>query len=248
LKSVQLDDNSAEGHASLGVVKLSYDWDFSGAEQELKRATSLNPNYSNGHHAYSVLLGAMGRPEESIAEIRKAAEVDPLSIPVRNMLAMRLADYDRCGEALAEDYKTLELVPNAVHLGMVHERMARCYRKKRMEKEAMDEDVKARIAYGASSQDIENFRRVYAASGRKGVLQLDLQDRLKRWDKDHWHADAYTIAMLYGELGDLDHAFTWIDKAIELKSTSLMWLYINDNPLRHDPRFAGVKRKMGVQE
>jgi eukaryotic-like serine/threonine-protein kinase len=247
-KSVQLDDDSAEGHASLGTVKMSYDWDFPGAEQELKRATTLNPNYSNGHHAYSVLLGALGRPDESVAEIRKAAEVDPLSIPVRNMLAGRLHAYGRCDEALAEDNKTLELVPNAVHLGMIHQRMADCYRTKNMESEAVKEEVKKRIANGASPTEIENFRHLYAKSGRKGVLQQDLQDLLKRWDKDHWHTDAYFIAMVYAGLDDLDHAFAWIDRAIELKSTWLMWLYIDDNPLRHDPRFAEVKRKMGVRE
>jgi TolB-like protein/Tfp pilus assembly protein PilF len=132
LKAVELDDNSAEAHASLGTVKMSYDWDFPGAERELKRAVTLNPNYSNGHHAYSVLLSVLGRPEESIAEIRKAAEVDPLSIPVRNMLAARLAAYGRCDEALAEDRKTMDLLPNTVHLSMLHERMAACYRDKHM--------------------------------------------------------------------------------------------------------------------
>jgi Tfp pilus assembly protein PilF len=90
LKAIVLDDSSAEAHTSLAIVKMTYDWDFPGAERELKRATSLNPNHATAHHIYSILLGVLGRPEESLAEIRKAVQVDPLSMPVRNMLAARL--------------------------------------------------------------------------------------------------------------------------------------------------------------
>ena len=246
LKAIALDDSAGEGHASLGVVKFSYDWDFHGAEQELKRAVSLSPNFSNAHHAYSVLLGVLQRPEESIAEIRKAAEVDPLSIPVRNMLATRYAVYKRCDESLEEDRRTLELNPNATHLGMVHDRMAQCYESKKMNTEALEEFIKARAAEGASPQEIENYRKTFATSGRQGLQRKALKETLARWEKDHWHGDAFGIAMLYEALGDMDQAFAWIDKCIEVRSTMLFWLYDDDNPRRKDPRFAHVKRKMGV--
>ena len=81
LKAIASDDSSAEAHTSLAIVKMTYDWDFPEAEREFKRATSLNPNYATAHHMYSILLGILGRPEESLAEIRKAVEVDPLSMP-----------------------------------------------------------------------------------------------------------------------------------------------------------------------
>ncbi len=236
LKAVELDDNSAEAHTSLGVAMFSYDWNFRGAEQELKRAVTLNPNYSNAHHAYSVLLGVLGRAEESIAEIQKAAQVDPLSVPVRNMLAARLSRYGRCDEALAEDYKTLELLPNTTHLGMLHGRMADSYLSKHMEKEYVEEWVKQRIANGETSKEIEDFRRNYAASGRKGVLRKDLQRQLAKWDKSHWHADAFSIAMAYADLGDMDQAFAWIDKCIELRSTSsLHWIFVMEGQGRGIP-------------
>jgi tetratricopeptide (TPR) repeat protein len=124
LKAIELDDSAGEGHASLGVVKFSYDWDFAGAEEELKRAITLSPNFSNAHQVYAVLLGVLQRPDESLAEIRKAIEVDPLSVPVRNMFAAKLAAYNRRDESLAEDRRTLELDPNAAHMSMLHDRMA----------------------------------------------------------------------------------------------------------------------------
>ena len=246
LKAVELDDNSAEAHASLGTVKMTYDWDFPGAEQELKRAVTLNPNYSYGHHIYSILLGVLGRPDESIAEIRKAAEVDPLSVPVRNMLASRLAAYGRYDEALAEDYKTMDLLPNTAHMSMLHGRMADCYRAKHMEKESVEEWAKQRIANGETPKEIEEFRRTYATSGRNGVLRHDLKKQLASWEKNHEHSDAFFIAMAYADLGDMNQAFAWLDKAIELRSTWLFWIYANDNPVRRDPRFVELKRKMGV--
>jgi hypothetical protein len=78
------------------------------------------------------------------------------------------------------------------------------------------------------------------------VLRKDLKNQLVSWDKTHEHTDAYFIAMTYADLGDLDQAFAWLDKAIQLRSTWLFWIYTSDTPLQRDPRFADVKRKMGV--
>jgi serine/threonine protein kinase/tetratricopeptide (TPR) repeat protein len=247
LKAIQLDDNSAEGHTSLGFVKAMGEWDFPGAEQELKRAIALNPNYATAHHVYAVVLGALGRNDDAIAEMRKAVEVDPLSVPVRNMLADKLEEAHRCNDAADEFRKTMELIPNTPHLGMLHEGLARCYRATGREKEAVDEDVKSRIAFGATPKEIEEYRKTYAVSGRKGIVQKDLQAALARWEKDHWHTDAFDVFTAYLELGDRDQGFAWIDKLIELRSTWLIWIYPGDPLLGDDPRFEEVKRKMGVQ-
>jgi eukaryotic-like serine/threonine-protein kinase len=247
-KAIELDDSAAEGHASLGATHLAYNWDFRAAEEELKRAVTLNPSYAFGHHIYSVLLGILGRKEESLAQIRQAVEVDPLSVPVRNILAERLAVNGHCDEAMAEDRKTMELDPNAPHVGYVHDRAAGCYRQKGMEKEAFEEDLQSMIAKGASAKDVAEYRKTYEQEGRKGVLRKQLQEALARWDKDHWHMDAVTIASTYSDLGDLDHAYEWIDKAIELRSTMLFWILGNEGAFRRDPRFEEMKKKMGYRD
>jgi TolB-like protein/Tfp pilus assembly protein PilF len=249
-KAIELDEASAEGHTSLGLVKMSFDWDFAGAEQEFKRATALNPNYATAHHGYSILLGLLGRHEESVAEIQKAVEVDPLSVPVRNMLAAKLAAYGHCDESLKADRKTMELDPNATHLGMIHDRMAGCYADKGMAKEALEERVQSLIANGATAKEIEEFKKTLASAGRKGVLRKTLQETLERWEKNHWHVDGFTIVTTYADLGEYDQAFAWINKLIALRSTMLFWIYDMDpdGPLRKDPRFAEVKRKMGVRD
>jgi hypothetical protein len=115
-----------------------------------------------------------------------------------------------------------------------------------MEKEFFEEWTEARKANGATPQEIEDFRKTYATSGRSAVLLKDLQVQLHRWEKDHWHRDGWEIAMAYADLGENDQAFVWIEKLIQLRCTMLFWLYDGDNPLRKDPRFAEVKRKMGI--
>jgi tetratricopeptide (TPR) repeat protein len=247
LKAIELDDSSAEGHTSLAIVKYVYDWDIPGSEQEFRRAIALNPNYEMGHHGYTVLLSAQRHFDESVAEARKAVEVDPLSVPANNMLGIMLVAANRYDEALAVDKKTLDLDPNPTHLAMVHGRMADCYRAKGLDKEAFEEDLTSRLAQGASPQKIAELRKIYALSGRHGILKKDLQEALTRWEKDHWHNDAYLIATLYADLGEMSSAFAWIDKCMELRSTVLFWIYVGDNPLQHDPRFSEVKRKMGVK-
>jgi eukaryotic-like serine/threonine-protein kinase len=248
-KAIELDDSAAEGHASLGTTHLAYDWDMRASEEEFKRAIALNPNYGFAHHIYSILLSALGRQEEAIAEIRKAADVDPLSIPVRNMLAAQLVKAERCDDAIAEDKKTIELNPNATHMGMLHERQADCALKKGLTNEWFDELMQARAAYGVPAAEIAELRKIYASSGRPGVLRKDLQSTLEKWNKDHWHRDAVDIANTYALLGDMDTAFTWVYEAVEVRSTMLFWVLVgNTSPLKQDPRFEETKRKMGYRE
>lgn len=246
LKAIELDPLAAEGHASLANVKFLYDWDFPRAEEEYKRAIALNPNYELGHHGYSVLLAAEHRNEESVSEARKAVEVDPLSVPANNILGAMLVAANRWDEAFSQSQKALELDPNPTHLPMFYGRIADYYREKGMTKEAIGEELKARAAQGLTAQEIEEVQRLYAHSGRKGVLQWDLKRALNRWDKDHWHIDGYAIAALYANLGDMDSSFDWIDKCIELRSTALIWMYIGDTSWKKDPRLAEVQQKMGV--
>ncbi len=247
-KAVELDSNSAEGHASLATVKLAYDWNFQEAEAEFERAIALNPNYEWAHHAYSALLIAAGRPDEAVAQARKAVEVDPLSVPARNILALELLNGGRLDESIQEDMKTLEIDPNPTHLAMIHGRLQDTYERKGMHKEAFEEHVKTLEAYGVDPKGIDEHRKIYAEKGWRGITEIDLRSALSDWEKEHWHFNAFIIAGLYARLGNKDEAFAWLNRCIELRST-MMYLVDADPagafaPLRSDPRFAEIKRKM----
>ena len=117
-------------------------------------------------------------------------------------------------------------------------------------KEALEARVQSMIANGATPREVEEFKRTLASVAQKGVLRKTLQEALGRWEKDHWHTDGFTIATTYASLREYDQAFAWIDKLIALRSTMLFWIYDTgrDDPLRKDPRFAEMKRKMSVKD
>ncbi len=247
LKAIELDNDEAEGHASLGEVKLFYDWDFPGAEREIREAIALNPNDEDAHHIYSALLGLEGRMDDAVAESRKAVEADPLSVPATFFYASMLQQNHRCSEARAVIQKGYELDPNPTHVGMLHGVLESCLREEGKTREAFEEEVKVRIAEGAGATQIEELRQLFARSGFKGIEKRKLKDEMEAWNKDHWHLHATNVAWLYADLGDYDHAFAWVDKCIELRSTVLIWIYAKNSPFYNQPRLAEVKRKMGVQ-
>jgi adenylate cyclase len=243
LKSIQLNDNLAEGHTSLAMVKCFYDWDFEGAEREFQRAISINPNYATARHFHALNLAAMEQPEAAIAEARKAVEADPLSVPVNNILGEMLIDAHRYDEAIEQYRRTLELDPNTDYL---HSNLYRCYSAKGLDNEAFEEWVQSFPEL--SPQSIEQLRIVFAAQGWVGIFKTVLPFLQASWDKGHWHIDAYHLASLHASLGDKDQAFAWLDKAIELRCGLVPWFFhIEHDPweefLRTDPRFNEFKRK-----
>lgn len=247
-KAIELDPNSAEGHTSLATVQLSYDWNFPAAEQEVKRAIALNPNNEQSHHIYAALLIATKRPDESIAEARKAVEVDPVSSSARNFLGLMLVDAGRIDEGIQEDLKTLEIHPVQANLSSTHARLRDSYRSKGMYKEAFEEQIKTLQTSGVEAKEIERHLRIYAEKGWAGLDADDLNRLLSQWDKDHWHFTTYLIAGSYARLGNKDQAFSWLNRSVELRSTSL-WMLEADPifaSLRTDPRYAEIKRKMGM--
>ncbi|MGO9602964.1 MAG: tetratricopeptide repeat protein [Candidatus Binataceae bacterium] len=244
LKAIQLDQDLAEGHTSLALVKFWYDWDFKGAEEEFQRAILLNPNYATAHHFYAIDLSAMGRNNESIAEARKAVEADPLSMQNNNGLGMALRVAGRYGGAIAQFRKTLEMYPNNP---TPHDNLSACYYAKGLPDEAFEECAKSLIASGATNPTgLEALRGIYKSSGWPGVHKVFLRFLTASWDKDHWHFDAFLIAAFHAALGEKNEAFDWLDKCVELRSGTMTWLYHkNDRPALHsDPTFAEIKRKM----
>src|SRR5262245_40035795 len=113
MKALRIDEQSAEAHASLGRIKLNYDWDWTGAEKEFKLAIQIDPDYPTAHQWYSVYLSILGRHTEAIAEAQRAYALDPISLATSNQLALnyyRARQYDK---AIAHCQKMLDLDPQA---------------------------------------------------------------------------------------------------------------------------------------
>lgn len=243
-KAIELDDSLAEAHTSLAYVKLYYQWDWAGAEREYIRAIKLNPNYATPHHGYAYYLISTGRTEAAIAEIRKAQEIDPLSLIINTDHGEFYYFARRPDQAIEQLRKALDLDPNFVR---AHFLLARAYAQKGKCTEAIAEFQKAISIDENGIEMLGALGQGYASCGNKAEAQKVLGQLLEiskqRYISPHW------LAAAYAGLGETDEAFAWLDKAFERRFGALIYLKVNpiwDN-LRSDPRFADRLQRVGLR-
>jgi len=240
MKAISLDESSAEPHASLGFVEMHYDWNWPAAEKEFRRAMELNSSYATAHHWYAYYLMAMGRQEESLAEIRHAQELDPLSLIIQRDVADMLYYARRYDEAIAQCRKTLELDP---HFALANYSLYEIYSQKKMISE-MDQALREIQGLGQGGLPLAGPALGDAIVGRAAKARKELLElqRLQAQGKNL----AYVISVVYAGLGDRDQAFHWLDLAYKARDGALILLKTDPavDPLRGDPRFAELLRKM----
>jgi len=240
LKALQLDGSLAEGHTALGAIKFEYDWDWTGAEKDLQRALELNPNYADAHLEYSFLLSAVGRQSKAIEHIQRARELDPLS-PATLSDVGRIYYRARQYEKAIEYYrKTIELDPTNVP---VYGRLSNVYAVQGRYREAQAALEQGSRITGAR-RNLEAFGYLYAVTGQTekaldAILEL----------KQHGAQAYYPIALIYLGLGDKDQAMAWLEKAYQ-ERVFMIFLKTEPrlDPLRDDPRFQALLRRMNFPE
>src|SRR5437667_9538996 len=205
LKAIEIDASLAEPHVSLAHVAYYYDRDWPGAEREFKRAIELNPNYPQAHHWYAIYLVWSGRTNEGLAEIRRAQELDPLSLPISMTLGWLLCDAGRTDEGIEQLRKTLEMDPAFV---VAHIRLGYCYERKGAYDGAIAESQRI-FDLGAKSLGIAGLGRAYAMAGKRNEAQKELAE-LQELSK-HRNAWPSQFALIYAALGDKDQAFGWLE-------------------------------------
>ncbi len=239
LKALSLDDRLPEAHVSLGGNLLYYDYDFTGAEREYKRAIELNPNYAEAHLEYGDLLIFLGRGEESFAEIQRGLELDPISLPANFMYGQSLLSARRYDEAIAQFKKTLELDANYLP---PHGGLASAYLMKRDYAASIAERVKINELIGTRQRG-ELIQKSFDEGGWKGFLKLVTNERQILFPP-------HVIVAAYAELGEKDKAFALLNKLYEAREGTLVGLKVDprlDN-LRDDPRFQDLLRRVGLPQ
>ncbi len=243
-KALELDNTSADAHATLGWIVWRYDWDFPGAEKEFKRALDLDPNGVKGPAMYADFLDSMGRVEEGLRQHARALELDPLSLIGNSNLgdAYYVArEYDK---AIEQYKKTLEIDE---HFAGAHYGLVSAYHEKAMDKESVSE-LKEALKADGDEELAEVLVHAYTASGYKGMTKAWLAKLEER--ASHSYVEPTSIANFYTTLGDRDRAFVFLEKAYEERDPGLTGLKVDpgwDN-LRSDPRFADLVRRMGLPE
>jgi tetratricopeptide (TPR) repeat protein len=227
------------------LVKFFFDWDLTGAGQELRNAIALNPNYATAYQAHSVVLGATKRHDESIAEARRGLDVDPLSIPVNNIVGEMLSAARLWKQAIDQYRKTIELDPS---VALVHENLGTALEEIGQYDEALEEYLVARALSGEAACIVANLRKAYEKDRLRGFREAQLQLALARWNG--WHVDAFQIASFYARLSDPKQALAWLEKARGARSGMLIWIrmYPDFKDILSHPEFQHLVRHVGLPD
>ena len=245
LKALELDDALAEAHGSLALIKSSYDWDWSGADKEIRRAIELNPSYSDAHRLHAVVLWQTGRLNEAIAETKLILDLDPLSLDNNNTLALEFFLARQYDLAIEQERKVLELDPNYT---LAYYFRGVSYLKKSMYKEGMADFQKAVLISPGNIVALTGLGYGYAVTGRRADAQKVL-DKLNELSK-HGYVSAVWRAKIYAGFEEKDKAFEWLEKAYEDRSiVSVGFIKTNPmfDPLRADQRYADLLRRTNLQ-
>lgn len=241
LQAIQHDESLVEGHVALARVLVFQEWNWEGAGKAYRRAIELSPSYATARQWYGMYLLHLGRGDEALREIRLAQRLDPLSISVISDVGRVLYSTRRYGEAVTQWRNILELDPNSAD--------ARLYLGLTYLEQGMFQEARAEFErWGVLRREAPTalLAYTYAAAGNRAeawrLLEALLADAGQR-------PPAAAIALVYGRLGDLDNAFRWMDRAVEQRSSFLLFIQVSPraDPLRSDPRYRRLLRRIGLE-
>jgi len=244
LQALRVDDRMAEAYTSLGLIAGQYEWNWAEAERNYKHAIELDPNYSVAHHWYGAgyLAAIPGRIDEAIAELRKAQQLDPLSLGIAADLAAWLCQAGKFDEGMSRFQEILKADPDFVQ---AHYDLSQAYELRGMHAQALAEVEHIR-PQDVTGYVTAQFGRIYAEQGKRREAHAII-DQLQRLAEQRY-VDTGNIALIYLALGEKESAFLWLQRAYEQHSPFLAglktsWYY---EPIRSDPRYAELVKRVGI--
>jgi eukaryotic-like serine/threonine-protein kinase len=243
LKALEMDDTLAEAHTSLAYARWLGDLDWVGAEKEFKRALELKSSYVMAHGWYAEYLAALGRHDEALAAIKRAVQLDPLSVPVNRAVGWVVYFSRRYDQAIEELRKTLGMDPNFLGARLVL--------------------WWALIAKGAHDEAIADIRKEVERPGLRTMKKLMLgyacasAGRLEEAGGILWELEsklatenrlALLSALLFIAMDDKDRAFEQLERAYQIREPGLVFLRVAPwaDPLRSDRRYAALVERLGL--
>jgi TolB-like protein/Flp pilus assembly protein TadD len=245
LKALEVDESLAEAHTSLGSYQWEYEWDKSGAEKEFRRAIELNPSYATAHQWYAEELAALGRGDEALAEIKRAQELDPLSLPVSVVAGWILYVEQNYDQAIAQFERTLEMDSN---FAVAHLYLGRAYVQKGNLEQGIVEGQTATRLSGGHPFYMAWLGYAYARAGNRNEA-LRILHKLKVISGKKYVA-SHDVAAIYVGLGEKSKAIAWLNKAYDEHSYTVLQLGVEPefDSLRSDPRFQNLVHRIGLSQ
>jgi TolB-like protein/serine/threonine protein kinase len=250
LRAIQLDDSVPLAHTTLAFVEAHYEYNWAAAEQEFRRALELSPSDAYAHFFYSNgFLSPFGRHDEAIAQMRIAAKLDPLSIPIQAFVGRTFLWARRYDEALLEFEKAERMNPN---VALVHERLAHLYTYTGAYEKAISEETKARVLSGESAEAALSkegeLRAALSADGARGYWQKVLNFSRSADNPPEAYTTSYGRAIVFARLGEYDNAFAELDQAYAQRELALTESGVEPalDPLHGDPRFLDMLQRINL--
>jgi serine/threonine protein kinase len=247
-KALELDATLAGARAVLASNEIEYDWDFAAGIADFKKALELAPNDAEIHFGYGYEIGLMGgKEQEALAEINRAHQLDPLSPVIGAHIGSVLIWARRYDEAIAACKKVANENPT---FAGAHSCLVSAYQAKHMYPQVFEEwKTYARLAGDSSESEFAStLEEAFRSAGWKGALAKSVE--MQQAQRKTSYSSAFGIADLYAELGDKDQAFRWLNTAYQERDLSLVGLKTDYklDPIRSDPRFAELVRKVGLPQ
>jgi serine/threonine protein kinase/Tfp pilus assembly protein PilF len=246
LKALDIDDMLAEAHVSLAQVKWRYEFDVEGAEREYLRAIELDPNYATAHHWYAYDLMCFGRREESIREIRKAHQLDPLSLVINRNLGQVLYRARHYDEATVALQRALEMDST---FSYIHFHLGSIYLQNQRYEDALEElMIEKDLARGWGTHIEAWIGITYAEMGDREKAQEVLDELIGK--SDETYVAPTLLAVLYFALGKDDLGFQMLEDALKVYDNWVRLLKVEPifDRVRSDPRFEDMLRRRGFKE
>ena len=245
LRALELDANLAEAHAALAVIRMIYDWDWVGAEASFRRAIELNPGYAPAHHWFSLFLSTRNRHSESLREITKARELDPLSLIINQNVGRAYHIARRYEEAIEEFQRTLGLEPRFF---TGHVMLAQSLCQLSRYQEAMAALLSAQAIAGPRPVILAQLAYVYSQLGQIDGARQTLQQLTDLAGREH--VPLYYLALAHCAVGEDSAALDLMETAYEQRSSVLPWLSIDVawGPIRRHPRFVRLLERLDIPD
>ena len=227
---------------------MQYDWDFAGGEAEFKKAFELDPNDASGHWWYAYNIAKIGgREQEALAEVNRAHQLDPMA-PIISVVAGYVRIFARqYDEAIVDCKKVANENPT---FAIAHACLEDAYWENRMYPQVIEESKAFGQIFGdqSASDFASALEQGFRSAGWEGALRKGIENQKVR--RKMAYTSACGIAIMYAELGEKDQAFRWFDTAYQERDLALLGLKTDSSldPIRSDPRFAELVRKVGLPQ
>jgi TolB-like protein/DNA-binding winged helix-turn-helix (wHTH) protein len=240
LKAIEMDPQSAEAHASLGLV-LTHRWEWAGADAEFKHALRLDSRYANAHHWYGDYLSIMGRHDEALLEARQALELDPLNLMIGTWVGRRYYLARKYDLAIEQGRNTVEL---DAHFAAAHLLLGENYVQVGLHEQGLAELQTAASLSGDSPLYLAQVAVAHASAGRK-TEALQIVAQLQTISSTRY-VSPYGLAQIYAALSDKQQTFKWLQIAYDDRAVWMSYLAVDPvfDSLRSDQRFQDLLRRV----